>query len=188
MKYAPDGRHIAFEPSVTKSKLLQNRFPAVTIYSLAVSDKAGIANFQKNFSQPGFSRLGGATTAPSANATTYEVNTCRLDDVLLGSDRLDLIKLDIEGAELAALRGATQLINKFQPAIIFECGSEYSAAEEKLDRRALYVFLTHDLNYNIFTFVDFLFNKGAISFEEFRKCGLYPFRAFNFIALQRQIS
>ena len=33
------------------------------------------------------------------------------------------------------------------------------------------------------TFTDFLYEKGPMSFLEFRKCGLYPFRAFNFIAI-----
>jgi FkbM family methyltransferase len=186
MKCAPRGRHVAFEASPTKSKALQAHFPSAKIYALAVSDKDGVATFQENFSDPGFSRLGATTS--SGGTASYTVKTCRLDDILLGSDRIDLIKLDIEGAELAALRGGVQLTKKFHPMIIFECGGEYGPAEEKVDRRALYDFITRDLNYDIFTFEDFLFDKGPISFEEFRKCGLYPFRAFNFFAAPRQIS
>ena len=54
------------------------------------------------------------------------------------------------------------------------------AEDEPID---LYEFITGDLGYNIFTFEDFLFDKGEMSANEFRKCGLYPFRAFNFVAL-----
>jgi hypothetical protein len=28
-----------------------------------------------------------------------------------------------------------------------------------------------------------VFGKGKIGLDEFRRCGLYPFRAFNFIAV-----
>ncbi len=101
------------------------------------------------------------------------------------NERLDLIKLDVEGAELAALHGAARVVDKFHPTIIFECGSEYGLVEQRLSRRDLYNFIIVDLKYNIFTFVDFLFDKGPMSFGEFEKCGLYPFRAFNFIASSR---
>ena len=43
----------------------------------------------------------------------------------------------------------------------------------------------HEFGYDIFCFGDFLFNKGNMAFDEFRKCGLYPFRAFNFISLPK---
>ena len=46
-------------------------------------------------------------------------------------------------------------------------------------------FLTEVLSYDLFTFGDFLYGKEALTFSEFRKCGLYPFRAFNFVALPR---
>ena len=185
IKYAPSGRHIAFEPSPKRSELLKRHFPAVTIYDCAVNDKAGTASFQEDSSHPGYSHLRGDTNATTAHLTSYEVKTCRLDDLLLENDRLDLIKLDIEGGELSALRGAAKVIDKFRPTIIFECGSEYGLAEQKISRRDLYNFITDDLKYNIFTFVDFLFDKGPISFDEFEKCGLYPFRAFNFVASPR---
>ncbi len=86
---------------------------------------------------------------------------------------------------MAALHGAARVVGKFHPAIIFECGSEYDLVKQGLSRRDLYNFITDDLKYNIFTFVDFLFDKGPMSFDEFEKCGLYPFRAFNFIASPR---
>jgi FkbM family methyltransferase len=184
-KYAPLGRHIAFEPSKTRGARLKHRFPHATIYPYAVSDSNGSSMFKEDDKNPGFSSLQSAASVSTADTKSYEVETRRLDDILLQEARIDLIKIDIEGGELAALRGAVRLINKLQPVILFECGSEYDMVEKNLSRRALYDFITQDLNYDILCLADFLFDKGSMTFDEFRKCGLYPFRAFNFIARPR---
>jgi FkbM family methyltransferase len=184
LKYAPKGRHIAFEASEVKCQWLRKRFRDVEIFPYAVADEAGMALFTENVERPGYSRLQTKSGAQKGSVS-YEVNVCRLDDMLLGRTRIDLIKLDIEGGELAALRGATELIQKWQPAILFECGSEYFLNQQGLSRKDLYEFVSVELRYKIFCFADFLFNKGEMMFDEFRKCGLYPFRAFNFVALPR---
>jgi FkbM family methyltransferase len=157
---APKGRHVAFEPSTTKSAWLRRRFPRAEIFPYAVADRPGTALFQEDVGRPGYSRLQGTAIVRATNASCYEVRTCCLDEILLETDRVDLIKLDIEGGELAALRGAARAINKFRPMLIFECGSEYSLAEQKLSRRELYDFIVSDLGYDIFCFTDFLFDKG----------------------------
>jgi len=184
-KYAPKGQHAVFEPSPTKSGWLKSRFPDIKVFPYAVSDKTGWAVFEEHFAKSGYSALQRGAAMVGAECATYEVETRRLDDVLLDMERIDLIKLDIEGGELAALRGAVGKIKTCNPAIIFECGSEYSLAKNNLSRLELYNFITADLRYNIFSFSDFLFGKGCMGYEEFRKYGLYPFRGFNFLALPR---
>jgi hypothetical protein len=54
------------------------------------------------------------------------VDVRRLDDVLaeLSVNRVDVIKLDIEGAEWSALRGATNTLSKYRPVLIVEIGRE----------------------------------------------------------------
>ena len=185
-KYASKGQHAVFEASHTKSSWLKSRFPDVRVFPYAVSDKTGKALFQEHYARSGYSALQRDKVAREAKSFTYEVETRRLDDVLPEMERVDLIKLDIEGGELAALRGGIEGIKKWTPAIIFECGTENWLLEEKLSRLDLYNFITGDLSYNIFSFSDFLFDKGSMSYDEFRKCGLYPFRGFNFVALPRQ--
>ncbi len=183
--YAPNGHHIAFEPSREKSALLRRRFPTVKIYDCALSDIEGFVTFAESLSQPGYSRVQ-PVTAGDRSLTHYAVETRRLDDVLGQTiEHVHFIKLDIEGGELAALRGAENTVRRFKPLILFECGSEY---ELSLDRQGLYTLLVEKFGYSIFTLADYLFDKGPLSFEEFRKCGLYPFRAFNFVAKPRNQS
>jgi FkbM family methyltransferase len=187
-RYAPRGRHIAFEASVTKSGWLKRRFPDVEIFSCAVTNKSGRVAFEEDHARPGYSHVHRAGDKPGSASTSYEVESCCLDDVLLNKGKIGFIKLDIEGGELGALQGARQVINKWRPPFIFECGSERTLKDQKISRRTLFEFITRDLNYQVFCYGDFLYGKGDLTFEEFHKCGIYPFRAFNFLALPRPSS
>lgn len=180
LQTSPQGKHVAIEASPSKGAWLRKRFPSVDVQSVAISDSNGTAMFQEDIKFPGFSRL--SAEASNDHCISYSVETRRLDDLLSGRD-VDLIKIDVEGLELSVLRGATETIKKCRPPIIFECGAEYALRDQGISRRDLYDYLTQELHYSIFTFADFLFDKGAMEFDEFRRCGLYPFVAFNFIAL-----
>lgn len=54
-----------------------------------------------------------------------------LDEVVaaLGLERLDLVKIDVDGHELAVLRGATAALERFRPDIVMELGA-YTLAEQ----------------------------------------------------------
>lgn len=179
LKLAPAGTHVAVEASPTKAAMLRQRFRGVRVEQVAISDTVGTATFEENLARPGFSRLHGGN--PSNDPVRrYEINVTTLD--ALDLPRIDFMKIDIEGAELAAFRGGMTFLNRDRPTITFECGADTNAG---LDRAALFQHLTEVLGYDVFTFGDFLFTKGPLGFDEFRKCGIYPFRAFNFVALPR---
>jgi FkbM family methyltransferase len=178
---ATSGRHVAIEASPTKASWLTRKFSDVQVKQVAISDHVGTATFEENIKNPGFSRLqdGHATADP---VSRYQVNVTTLDALAI-QHHVDFLKIDIEGAELAAFRGGAAFMKANRPSIMFECGAD---ANVGLDRHALFDHLTDAMRYDIFTFGDFLHDKGPIGFDEFRKCGLYPFRAFNFIALPRE--
>ena len=57
----------------------------------------------------------------------YEVNCVKLDNVCerLGVERIDVIKIDVEGAEMAVLRGASSIIKEHRPLLVIELSDKY---------------------------------------------------------------
>lgn len=172
-KFAPEGHHAAIEASPEKAASLARHFPDTRIEQAAVTDFCGVARFEDDLAKPGLSRL--TINGSKKNAIYYEVKTVTLDSLRFW--HFDLIKIDIEGNELKALRGGSEFLSRCRPTIIFESGPA-----EGVNRAELFEYLL-SLDYQVFTFGDFLYGKGPLNGDEFRKCGLYPFRAFNFIAM-----
>ncbi len=58
---------------------------------------------------------------------TQVVRAQRLDhcDALRGVERIDVVKLDVEGADLHVLRGLRGLVDKFHPTLLIECHDCY---------------------------------------------------------------
>jgi FkbM family methyltransferase len=102
------GRVIAFEPvSWNLERLARNLelngLRNVQVFPFALSDTEGPAEINSSFGGSG-----NATLAPRAEGTHVETISCvRLDDHPAGRsiDRIDVVKIDVEGAELRALRG-----------------------------------------------------------------------------------
>jgi len=169
---APGGHHYGFEPSRVKAMWLKKKFhDKVQIFQEVVGDSSGTCTFNEDLLMPGYSSV---TIRSERPHDSYEVVTSRLDDVLEGK-RVDLIKVDVEGEELAVLRGARSILHSLHPKVIFECTNAH------LHRVELFGEL-QSIGYSIYTFGDFLFQRGPIELAEFKRCAIYPFRAFNFIA------
>lgn len=96
------GRVHAFEPYKENADLLglnvvRNGYSGfVTLHRAAVADKAGTARLAINTHNAGMHRL--------AKEGSAEVETVCLDDLFAGQ-RVDFVKIDVEGAEVAVLRG-----------------------------------------------------------------------------------
>ncbi len=61
----------------------------------------------------------GTSVAQGRQQGEFSVETLSIDDLVAqnGMDRVDLIKLDIEGAELRTLKGAEHTLNRFRPLL-----------------------------------------------------------------------
>lgn len=186
VRISPLGSHVAVEPSPFKSQLLKNKFVSSAVHACAVSDRPGRAVFEENLQRPGCSKFASSGQADSTKKY-YEVDVSTIDGLLDRSQKIALIKLDIEGAELKALRGSTATILEHRPVIIFECGPEKGYEDGRDGRLALYDFMSVDMKYHIYTFSDYIAGKGEMDRREFMKTGVYPFTCFNFLALPQAL-
>lgn len=129
-KYAQSGRVHAFEPSdfhlqrlVHNIKL--NGFDNITINPVGLSDQSCEATLHMPIGHKGITNTGGASLYADKDTPELRPETVRLirlDDYIAQQSiqRLDLIKIDVEGAELHALRGGRKTIARFQPQVIME--------------------------------------------------------------------
>jgi len=146
------GRVIAVEPSFQSFPVLQknivlNRLTNVLPLSVALAEKAG-KTWLHHGRDPGQNTLG---NDPSCNGVGEAVFTETLDSVLLEAsiDQVDVIKMDVEGAEELVLRGASRVLAFKRPVIIFEFHPE-AAQRLGLSPNGAWKLL-EGLNYEFFT-------------------------------------
>lgn len=176
---SPGGHHLAIEPVPSKAAWLRNRYPNVDVQQVALSDQNGTLTFYEDSKRPGFSSL--RPPDSSSDILSYDTDVRLLDD-LVGDRAFDFVKLDLEGAELPALRGATALIERCHPAMLFECGVQTGLDAFGYERVDLWDFLV-GTGYDVYLALDFVFGREPMSRDEFRRAGTYPFPGFNYFAI-----
>ena len=183
MSLAPKGHHIAFEPTPYKANWLKRKFPEVDLREMALSDTAGEVTFYCNTAQSGYNGLH-EHGQESDEFEKITVQCERLDDILPPAYHVDFIKIDVEGGELAVLRGAVEMLHRDRPTILFECtlSGLYSFG---FTPGEIFEFLTQQHSYLVFLPKNFLEDGKPLNFEEFHNALQYPFKAFNFIAVPK---
>jgi len=122
------GHVIACEPSPATMTLLRtnvarNGFKHVDLREVALAEAPGRLELEVFDPGSGYSSF---APADSGSGTRVEVEGTTLDDIAGEElERVKLVKLDVEGAELRALRGAEQLIARARPDFIVELESEH---------------------------------------------------------------
>jgi FkbM family methyltransferase len=120
-KVGPQGRVYAIEPVARNVRSLcagihRNGFDNVALFPLAASDRSSVIAILR---QPDSSN--GIVDAHAGDSDAVDfVPTQRLDFLLHGIQRLDVIKMDIEGHEPIAWTGLKTLVAKFKPLIFSE--------------------------------------------------------------------
>jgi FkbM family methyltransferase len=115
----PDGCVYAFEPGPGNRRHLAENVEAngldnVVVEDAALYDRDGEIVFAFDETYPAGSHV---------DASGGRVRSARVDTWARarGIERLDLLKLDVEGSELAVLDGARDTIERFRPVTIVEC-------------------------------------------------------------------
>lgn len=189
MRLAPRGQHIGVEPTPQKAAWLRRKFPKAQILECALADKPGSAVFHENLLEPAFSALGAVRIASRKvrngdQIREYDVAVKTLDEIALPSQRIRLVKIDAEGAELLILKGGAELLARDHPILVFECGAVCDGVNSG-DGDAIFSHLTEAAGYTIHTPLGFLCKKSPLTRELFNHARTYPATSFNFIALPR---
>lgn len=183
---APKGVLHIVEASPWKAALLARRFPKAVVHPVAVSDTAGEVSFYENLTQPGFSSLADRNTR--GETRQIRVPAKRLDDLLADLPRVDFIKIDVEGFELPALKGAETILRRDHPVILFEAGALDDATIDAREADNLFDWLTTALDYDVFAAFDLHYARPALSPGMFTSYRRYPFLAFNYFAMPREVA
>lgn len=137
------------------------------IYPYALSEQEGKATFHWVKNAPAYSGLKKRTyDIPNPEIEKIDVELRRLDDTISEDHKIDLIKIDVEGAELQVLKGGVNTIRRNRPVVIFEFGlgaSDHYGVEPD----DMYQLLHTDCKLNIYTLDRFLKKKAPLSLEEF---------------------
>ncbi len=110
LNYSPEGKHYAFEPIPYLFNELKNKYK-VEIFPYALSDRSGEATFQLVKNAPAYSgikRRRYDITNPVIEEIKVELKT--LDEIIPLTEKIHLIKIDVEGGEFGVLKGAKNLL------------------------------------------------------------------------------
>lgn len=164
---APFATHYAFEPIPVLYEALVLKYQQhARISPIALSNEKGKKNFNYVVSNPALSGFKQRPDISFHQHLNIEVETDLLDNLIPLNQKIQLIKMDVEGGEWHVLRGASGLIQKNKPFILFEFGK---IGAEMYDFSAIEIFdlFTQYFDYKIFTLKDWLDSKTALSFERF---------------------
>jgi FkbM family methyltransferase len=134
-KVGGSGRVITVEPDPANAQMLRrnvsrNKHKNVTILQVGLSDHSGTATFRRDPQYSGANHLQNDLDSTRVEGSSITVELTTMDEIVKaqGIQRLDMVKMDCEGAELGALRGGTETLRRFHPRIAMEyhppkCGS-----------------------------------------------------------------
>jgi FkbM family methyltransferase len=118
----PAGRVIAIEPEAVNARTLRLRVErarlkdVVNVVEAAASDSPGFVPFVRNPLHPGDHHIG-----PGGKP----LRAVTLDELTAGeAQRVSLVKVDVQGAEMMVLAGAGRLLAEQRPALFMEIDDE----------------------------------------------------------------
>jgi FkbM family methyltransferase len=178
----PDGLVVAIEPVEELRQQLLARVhdyripdPLLRLVPHGIASQAGEADFYQ-VHDPNQHPLSGLrnrhclTTAAQVEQIRIELTT--LDSVCQDLDRLDFVKLDLEGAELDALHGGVRSMARFRPVVAIE--------QDQLS--PLYFDYTWSQLFDYFTALRYeLYDLFGLHYTEpamFEECTVWDFVAF----------
>jgi FkbM family methyltransferase len=165
------GRLIAFEPQPDLAHRLAAVCAGIGLRNVRVEAKAvhSSSGFGQLYipvgHQPGASLNRSICSTGKIDAVPVPVIS--LDDYFKENERISLLKVDVEGAELEVFWGARRILERCSPALIFECEARH---------------LTGKTVGQVFSYLESLGYRGHF----FCDGGAYPLSRFSVASHQRQ--
>lgn len=138
----PTGNIIAFEPDAWLVQLLRRSAQAqshacapITVVPAAVAAQVAARTFvlaQRSSATNHLDGYGSTQTGGARERITVMAVTC--DWLLTQFPAPDVLKIDVEGAEMEVLKGAAGLFEKHRPVVLIEVGEDTSPAVTKFFR------------------------------------------------------
>jgi FkbM family methyltransferase len=168
-RFAPKGRHLAFEPVPDKARDLERAFPHARVYACALGANQGVVTFHHVIDHPALSGLRRRLeTFPNEKVREIEVPLESMDRVVPEDLPIAFIKIDVEGGELGVFRGGVRTLCSNRPVVVFECGlggADYFGSTPS----EIFDFLADEAKLRISLLGAWLSGLPALSRESFRE-------------------
>ena len=131
----PSGRVLAFEPEPTTHAMLRSvvrglGLTSVETFQLALGDAAGEARLVRVHDRDGIPNIGLTHVAAAGERSDVSVAVVPLDALCAdpyGVDACTFVKIDVEGSELAVLRGGATFLATRRPLVLVELDEDMAA-------------------------------------------------------------
>ncbi|MCC7298596.1 MAG: FkbM family methyltransferase, partial [Bacteroidia bacterium] len=155
------GSVLSFEANPDTLKILNQNISINNINNIKTSGIALGSQVGKGkiFSNLALNRGSASIVTHAEGSASYEIEIKPLDELLEPNQTIHLIKIDIEGYELEALKGMTNLLSsKNAPKLIVECGEKIEGVESS--KESVFRFIKSINNYKIYKLIG---GKGKLS-------------------------
>lgn len=167
LRFAPRGKHHAFEALPVFAAHLRSAFPQVQIHEVALGAYCGESEFQFVENDPAYSGLQPRLyDRPDPVVTPIRVRVATLDSELPTVNSVALIKLDIEGGEYHAIQGGLATIQRCRPVLIFEGGTR-STGQYGVTAEDMYQLIVRELRYDLSTMARWLAQQPSLAYDQF---------------------
>lgn len=123
---AKNGKVFSFEPEIENYNILEknvrvNNFSNIQLYNHAVSDKNKVVNLylSKTYNTGDNRLFDDDFDGMSGKHKSVKVKSVSLDNFLNNHLKADIIKMDIQGSEMLALKGMRKLLRRTEKLVVF---------------------------------------------------------------------
>lgn len=165
LSHSPDKKHYGFEPIPFLFDEISHKYAhRCKIFDIALSDSVGTTTFNYVKNAPAYSGIKQRKyLVEKPDIELLEVKLDKLDNIIPVDERVDFIKIDVEGAEYSVLKGATETISRNKPVVLFEFGKGASDYYDT-DANDIYNFFD-EKGMSIFLLQDWINKKPCLSRE-----------------------